>query len=175
MPIEMSIAACVADLSDATPKRYLWSMETHGVEMGFARGGQYSAHAHRNLVDIMFAPGGMGSGEPGDPGYVSGSLLIALPGTWFGPVAAADFFFVKFYCDPCRTGVPDKIIDRRFVNEGSRVAASGLIATQGPATIQLPIYRPGHQHGPAPVAEIRSLPERLTCKFPNGDVLIVAA
>src|SRR5216684_6875553 len=153
MRVKLSIDVHATDLPDASQKRYLWTMETHGIEMGIARSGRYAAHAHRNMADIIFAPKGLCSGDLGAPGYMSGSLLAALPGTWFGPVVASDFFFVKFYCDQRRTGIPDKIIDRRLLNEGSNETQGGLVVAQGLATLQLPIFRPGHRHEADAVAE----------------------
>lgn len=173
MHTEFSIGKQVASLPDAQSKNYLWLMETHGLEMGIARGGRYSAHAHRNVADIIFAPNGMCSGEPGSPGYMSGSLLVALPGTWFGPVVAGDFFFVKFYCDQHRTGLPDKIIDRQLLDEGANGASSGLMIAQGLATVQLPMFRPGYPRTAEAIARISLVAEGLSCTFPGSDCLIV--
>jgi hypothetical protein len=173
MHVKLSEQVHSSDLSDASPKSYLWTMGTHGVEVGIARSGRYAAHAHRNMADIIFAPKGLSSGEPGSPGYVSGSLLVALPGTWFGPVVASDFFFVKFYFDQHRTGVPDKITDRQLLTEGSNEAPGGLVVAQGMATMQLPIFRPGHQHEADAVAEIHLGPDGLSCRFPGSDALTV--
>lgn len=172
MPMNISLATYVANLSDTSPKNYLWAMGTHGVEMGIARGGQYSAHAHRNMADVIFAPGGMHSGAPDSPGYMSGTLLVALPGTWFGPVVSADFFFVKFYCSKHRTGVPDKISDYRLLDVGSNGSLNGLMIARGSAILRLPIFRPGRQQADD-VAEIHLRPDGLLCKFPGPDVIMV--
>jgi hypothetical protein len=172
--IEMSISSHIAAIDPVRRKDYLWTMNSHGLEMGVGRSGQYAAHAHRNMVDVMFAPEGIRCGDPGSAGYVSGTLLIALPGTWFGPVVTGDFFFIKFYCDQRRTGVPDKIVDRRYLDKDVNMPVKGVMVGQGTAAALLPIFRPGYSDGADSSTEISLTTDSLSCRFGESDTLLVA-
>jgi hypothetical protein len=169
----LSISAEVAMLEDSQQKNYAWTMETHGLEMGFAKGGLYSAHAHRNLVDVVFAPGGMEVGLLGSGENLSGTLLVALPGTWFGPVRAADFFFIKFYRDQKRVGVPDKVIEGSSQAGDIDISSGGLIVAQSSAVFLVPFFNPRHPSNVGTTAEILLTDGDLLCRFGGSSALLV--
>jgi hypothetical protein len=148
-------------------------MDSRGLEMGVGKAGKYAAHAHRNMVDVMFAPEAIHCGEPGSAEHISGSLLIALPGTWFGPIVTGDFFFTKFYCSERHTGVPDKIVDRRLLGEEAGMPANGLIVARGMAAVLLPLFRPGYRHAAVSGTQIQLGPDGLSCRFGAADTLLV--
>jgi hypothetical protein len=173
MRVELSIEARIAALPSVELKEYIWTMADHGLEMGIGRSGSYVAHAHRNLADILFAPKGLRSGSTGSSRYASGSLLAALPGTWFGPVTTDNFFFIKFYCDKNLSGVPDKIVNPGEMDKKFGVASGGLMVAHGSVVLRLPIFRPGRQDEATGTAEICLTTDGLSCQFPGHDVLIV--
>jgi hypothetical protein len=172
MPVELSIGSCLADVPSSKMKAYLWTMAVHGIEMGVGRSGYYAAHAHRNMVDVIFSPDGMRSSDPSSRGFVSGSLLVALPGTWFGPVISGNFFFIKFYCYKNRSGVPDKIDEPTELEQGTGGTLYGLMVAQGLAMLRLPLFR--HcQHEVADTAEFCLTGSVLECQLSDMPALMV--
>ena len=174
MHVELSISSQIANIESLRQKDYLWTMDSHGLEMGVGKAGRYAAHAHRHVVDVMFAPAGIHCGEPGSAKRVSGSMLIALPGTWFGPIVTGDFFFAKFYCDERHIGVPDKVVDRRLLEEAAAMSAKGLIVAQGTAATLLPFFRPGRRPDASSGIDIRLGENILSCRFGEAETLLVA-
>jgi hypothetical protein len=86
----------------ASNKRYLWTMDSHGLEFGHGTAGTYPAHAHTKVIDVVFAAGGM---------TVAGTLArlcVVLPNTIFGPVGTGPFWFLKFFPARCEPTMPDK-------------------------------------------------------------------
>lgn len=110
-------------------KRYLATMASHGYEMGVGPAGGYAPHAHRNLVDVLFSPDGMVVLASSATVPLAGRLMVAPPGAWYDPKELGAFWFLKFYTDPARIGVPDKILVDDGSHDGPVSVAGGAFAT----------------------------------------------
>lgn len=106
-----SITQQLGLLATPSAKRYVHLVDPVGFEMGYALGGCFPAHAHLSFCDVLFSPGGLTCLSL-DPTTAHGRLLIAPPRTFFGPVQAAPFFFMKFMPRPGRLRLPDKVADQ---------------------------------------------------------------
>jgi hypothetical protein len=168
-----SVSEQVAALPAGVSKTYARTMDSHGYELGFAAGGEYAPHSHRNLIDLVYAPTGLElpgltAGRP-----AAGRLLIVFPGTWFGPVRVGDFFFLKFYEDAGSTEVPDKVTDPHAHRAAFPRERSTLVL-DGPASLALPFHRPtGPSTAASGTARIELGPGGLTVDWgPAGSLSI---
>jgi hypothetical protein len=115
-----------------TSKAYLWTMSTHGLEFGHGAAGEYAAHAHGKVVDVVFAP---------DKLTVAGSgtrLAVVLPNTLFGNVETTAFWFLKFFPVPCEPSMPDKTESAPSMPTGLR----GLFLADGEAHYAFDMFDP---------------------------------
>lgn len=128
-----SISAAIAGLTTRVSKLYIVTYDPSGFEAGFGRAGDYDAHAHSHLTDLLFAPDGVACDDVRGAHH-TGSLLVIPPRTYYSPRIPHDFFFMKWAHVSPPLQLPDKIMTR--VSEGN-------ILSYNPASqLVLPWYVP---------------------------------